>query len=127
MLDLSHEPNVSGLPWESAELAARLPGKMTDFFEKEGPLPVRLNCRRAYRRFYLRGKAILRCGNDTYGVYTVDASRMGIGFFAPIQLLPKLHVMLQLPNVKEFEVEVVRCCRLEQNCYHCGAIFIRGI
>jgi hypothetical protein len=127
MLDLNHEQGVSELSWDAVELSARIPERMTDFFERKGPTPVRNADRRAYRRFYLRGKAILRSDEKFLGVYTVDASRKGIRFFSPIQLLPKLHVWLQLPNVQEFEVEIVRCCRLEERCYDCGAIFISGI
>jgi len=127
MLDLSHAPDVSDAVWANVELTARIPAKMTDFFEKQGPTPVRVPDRRAYRRFYLRGKAVLRSDDWLLGIYTVDASRRGIGFFSPIQLLPKLHVRLQLPNVREFEIEIVRCCRLEEQCYHCGAVFIGGI
>ena len=127
MLDLSHEQVVSDRFWDTVELTARIPAKMTDFFERKGPTPVRPECRRAYRRFYLRGKAILHSDDKCLGVYTVDASRKGIRFFSPIQLLPKLHVRLELPDVREFEVEIVRCCRLEERCYDCGALFIRGI
>ena len=127
MLELNHEQGVSDVSWDTVELSARIPEKMTDFFERKGPTPVRVPDRRAYRRFYLRGKAILRSDDKFLGVYTVDASRKGIRFFSPIQLLPKLPVWLQLPGVQEFEVEIVRCCRLEERCYDCGAIFIRGI
>jgi len=127
MLDLSHAPGVSDTIWDAVELSARLPGKMADSFERKGPMPVRTPDRRAFRRFYLRGKAVLRCDNRTFGIYTLDASRRGIGFFSPIQLLPKLNVRLQLPGVREFEVEIVRCCRLDELCYHCGAIFVGGI
>jgi hypothetical protein len=127
MLDLGHEQNVSDAAWEALELTARIPASIPDFFERKGPTPTRVGCRRAYRRFYLRGRAILRCDSKLLGVYTVDASRKGIRFLSPIQLLPKLHVWLQLPDVQEFEIEIVRCCRREERCYDCGAIFIRGI
>ena len=126
MLDLSHEKDVSDVSWDSVEFTAQIPEKMTDFFEQQGPTPVRVGCRRAYRRFYLRGKAILAVDNKYLGVYTVDASRKGIRFFSPIQLLPKLRVRLQLPEVQEFQVEIVRCRRLEERCYDCGAIFVLG-
>jgi hypothetical protein len=127
MLDLTDEQTVTDAAWDALELTARIPEKMPDFFERTGPTPTRLGCRRAYRRFYLRGKAILRCDDKLLGVYTVDASRKGIRFLSPIQLLPKLHVWLQLPNVQEFEAEIIRCCRLEERAYDCGAVFIRGI
>ena len=127
MLDLSDGQVVSDVSWDTMELTACVPAAMADFFERQGPTPARVGCRRAFPRFYLRGKAVLRSDTKFFGVYTVDASRMGIRFLCPIQLLPKLHVCLQLPNVREFEVEIVRCCRLEERCYDCGAVFIRGI
>jgi hypothetical protein len=127
MLDLGNGEKVSDASWDALELTARIPASMPDFFEKKGPTPTRVGCRRAYRRFYLRGKAILRSDNKLFGVYTVDASRKGIRVLSPIQLLPKLHVWLQLPDVQEFEIEIVRCCRFEERCYDCGAVFIRGI
>jgi hypothetical protein len=127
MLDLDYEQKLSDEDWEALEIKARLPASMPDFFEKKGAVPSRVGCRRAYPRFYLRGKAILRCDDRTFGVYTADASRKGIRFLSPIQLLPKLHVWLQLPNVQEFEVEIVRCCRFEERSYDCGATFIRGV
>jgi hypothetical protein len=130
MLDLGDAQSVtnsSDTLWEGTLLQARIPASMADFFERKGPLPARVGCRRSAPRFYLRGKAILRSDNQAFGVYTVDASRKGIRFLSPIQLLPMLHVTLQLPEVREFEVEIVRCCRLDERSYDCGAIFIRGI
>jgi hypothetical protein len=118
---------LSEVSWEGLALTARIPAKMGDFFLRQGPTPVRVGCRRAFRRFYLRGKAVLRSDDNLFGVYTVDASRKGIRFLSPIQLLPKLHVWLQLPQVQEMEVEIVRCCRLEEQSYDCGAVFIRGM
>ena len=127
MLDLSDAKSVDNPLWENTDLQARVPASMPDFFERKGPLPARVGCRRSAPRFYLRGKAILRSDNQSFGVYTVDASRKGIRFLSPIQLLPMLHVTLHLPDVREFDVEIVRCCRLEERSYDCGAIFIRGI
>ena len=127
MLGLSDAKSVSATLWENTVLQARIPASMPDFFERKGPLPARVGCRRSAPRFYLRGKAILLSDDHSFGVYTVDASRKGIRFLSPIQLLPMLHVTLQLPDVREFEVEIVRCCRFEEHSYDCGAIFIRGI
>lgn len=124
MLDLSDEQRVNDASWEEADLKAQLPEEMTDFFSYQGPTPVHPNCRRAYRRIYLRGKAVLDVDERCLGVYTVDASRQGIRFFSPIQLLPKLRVRLRLPKVREFQVEVVRCRRLGERCYDCGAVFV---
>jgi hypothetical protein len=126
MLDLGDGQAVSDVSWNTLELKARIPASMPDFFGRKGPTPTRIGCRRAFRRFYLRGKAVLRCDEKLLAVYTVDASRNGIRILSPIQLLPKLHVWLQLPDVQEFEIQIVRCCRLEERSYDCGAIFLRG-
>jgi PilZ domain len=124
MLDLGNEQNLSTVSWDTVEMTARLPSEMPNFFEQEGPLPVRPDCRRAYPRFYLRGKAILRLDSRLFGVYTVDASRRGIRFISPIQLLPKLRVWLRLPKIKEFQVEIVRCRRFEECCYDSAGVFV---
>jgi hypothetical protein len=97
---------------------------MTNFFEMKGPLPARAGCRRAVPRFYMRGKAVLQLEDRYLGVYTVDTSRRGIRFISPIQLLPKLRVVLWVPNVKELQVEIVRCQRFGERCYDCGGVFV---
>jgi hypothetical protein len=83
-----------------------------------------VGCRRAFPRIYMRGKAILQLDNRYLGVYTVDASRRGIRFICPVQLLPKLRVLLRIPNVKEFPIQIVRCLRFDECCYDCGAVFV---
>ena len=108
------------------ELKPRLPDEMNDFFDQHGSMRARPGCRRAYVRFYLRSKAILQRGETHLGVYTADASRQGLRFLSPIQLLPKERCRIQLPNTKEFQIEIVRCRRLEDTCYDCGAIFVIG-
>lgn len=126
MLDLGHEQRVSDSFWNTVELKAQLPEEITDFFEKVGPTPVHPNCARAYRRMYLRGKAILEYDKSSIGVYTADASRNGIRFFSPIQLFPKRRGRLRLPNAAQFQVEIIRCQRLDRSCYDCGAVFVQG-
>jgi len=77
-------------------------------------------------RFYLRSQAILQRGETYMGVYTADASRQGLCFLSPIQLLPKERCRIRLPKTKDFQVEIVRCRRLDEACYECGAIFVLG-
>jgi hypothetical protein len=126
MLDLNHEQNLITVAWDKVGQKARLPDDMKDFFDHFGAMPARPGCRRAYHRFYLRGKAIVR-RQDTYlAVYTVDASRQGLCFLSPVQLMPKERCRIRLPNTKEFQIEIVRCRRLGESCYECGAIFVLG-
>jgi PilZ domain len=126
MLDLSHEQSLNHVSWESLDEKPRLPEQMKDFFEQIGPMPVHPTCRRSYQRFYLRGKAVLRAKEKIVGVYTADASRQGIRFICPVQLLPKERCRIRLPNTKEFQIEIVRCRRIDECCYECGAMFVLG-
>ena len=108
------------------EQKTRLPDEMKDFFDYYGPMPARPGCRRAYHRFYLRGKAIVRRQDAHLAVFTADASRQGLRFLSPVQLLPKERCRIRMPNTKEFQIEIVRCRRLGECCYECGAMFVLG-
>jgi hypothetical protein len=90
-------------------------------------MPSRPGCRRAYSRFYLRGRAILRHGGDNFGVFTADASRQGIRFLSPIALEMNERYQIRLPKTKEFQIEIVRCNRLGEQCFDCGAQFVLGV
>jgi len=126
MLDISDDQSVIQTAWEAVELKVRLPDDMTDFFEQHGAVPTRPGCRRAYHRFYRRGKGILQRQESYLGVITADASRQGLRFLSPIQLLPKERCRIRLPKTKEFQIEIVRCRRLDELCYECGAMFVLG-
>jgi PilZ domain len=126
MLELSPEQNQIELAWDDIEVKTRLPENMEDFFEWMGLIPHHSGCRRAYQRFFIRGKAILHYQEAHYGVYSADASRGGIRFLSPVEILPKERARIRLPNTKEFQIETVRCHRLDECCYDCGAIFALG-
>jgi hypothetical protein len=126
MLDLSDDQSLMALAWEKVELKPRLPSELTDFFDQHGAIAARPGCRRAYHRFYLRGKAILQRKEEYLGVFTVDASRQGICFLSPVQLLPKERCRIRVPKTKEFSIEIVRCRRIGEGCYECGAMFTLG-
>src|SRR4051794_2255135 len=126
MLDLSNDQSVMKLAWEKVELKTRLPDEMKDFFDQHGAVPARPGCRRAYHRFFLRGKGILQHKDSYLGVVTADASRQGLRFMSPVQLLPKERCRIRLPKTKEFQIEVVRCRRISEFCYECGAVFVLG-
>ncbi len=126
MLDLSNDQGVMKLAWEKVEQKAQLPEEMSDFFDQYGAVPARPDCRRAYHRFFLRGKGILQRQNTYLGVITADASRQGLRFLSPVQLLPKERCRIRLPKTKEFQIEIVRCRRISDGCYECGAMFVLG-
>src|SRR4029078_13741233 len=114
------------LAGEKVDVRATLPDEMTGFYDQHGAVPARPGCRRAYLRFFLRGKAILQRQDKDLGVITADASRQGLKFLSPVQLLPKERCRIRLPKTKEFQIEIVRCRRIDECCYECGAMFVLG-
>jgi hypothetical protein len=123
MLDLDHGQNLMEDLWEMVEtkVSAHQLGK--DFFAQNGAADARDENQRAYHRYFMRGKAILKRGNSLFGGFTKDVSRQGIGFLSPVQLLPKERVKLRLP-VTELGLEVTRCRRIDKDCFDCGAKFV---
>jgi hypothetical protein len=124
MLDVAHDASVAAFAWDKLQQKARLPERLQHYFDPRGAMPVHPDSRRSYCRFYLRSKAIVRRQDKSLGVYTADASRKGIRFLSPVQLMPKERVYIRLPKTKEFQIEITRCRRLEEDCYECGARFI---
>ena len=126
MLGLDQESDSIADAWENVAFAPQLPAAMKDFLDEFRAMSSRHGCRRAYNRFCLRGKAIMCRMSNVYGVYTVDASRQGIRFLSPVQLELKEHCRIQLPKTKEFQIEIMRCNRINDQCYDCGAQFVLG-
>ena len=126
MLDYRLSATVSDQVWSSASAHAVLPQPNEDFFAEYGATSVAENTRRQYRRMRVRGRAIASRGSDQYGVFTNDVSPMGIGFFSPVQLLPKERIGLIFEEFELLQVEIRRCIRIAQQCYFCGGNFING-
>jgi hypothetical protein len=116
--------NMIAEAWENADLTAQLPGSIVSFMTKQGPVPVYHDEKRSFHRHYMRGKAILKRGDMTLGVYTKDVSRQGIGLLSPVQLLPLERVVLTLPNGSTQQLELARCHRVGKDCFDCGTRFV---
>src|SRR5262245_29193686 len=126
MLDISDDESLMQSAWEKIELKVNLPDEMKDFYDQHGTVQARPGSRRAYLRFLLRGKGILQRKGTYLGVLTADASRQGLKFLSPVQLLPAERCRIRLPKTKEFQIEIVRCRRIDVGCYECGAMFVLG-
>jgi hypothetical protein len=123
MLGRDHEQKLINDLWECSAEKTKLPDSLSrEFFQPRGALPVAPESKRSYHRFYMRGKALLKRGQTMFGSYTKDVSRQGIGFFSPVQLMPKERVKLHLPTA-ELSLEVARCRRVDHACFECGARF----
>ena len=111
--------------WESATLKAQLPDDLKqDFFNAEDGGSLCFGSRRAFHRYFLRGKAIVIRGDVLLGTYTKDVSREGLAFYSPVSLSIEEHVKVVVP-AKELCVEITRCHEIEPACFDCGAKFVR--
>lgn len=109
--------------WEALPTKVEIPDAMRlEFFAVRGPAPQHFENQRAYHRYYMRSKAVLKRGTSTFGTYTKDVSRQGVSFLSPVALLPKERIKLRVPAA-ELSLEVARCRRIEPGCYECGARF----
>lgn len=124
MLDQRDATELINDIWDRLELVAQLPEEDAGFLEQQGPMRGKFNSQRAYHRYYLRSKAILKRGNEFLGIYTKDVSRQSLGMLAPIQLLPVERVHAWLPNGSDYELEITRCHYISDYCYECGARFV---
>jgi hypothetical protein len=123
MLEVDYGKKLMEDLWEATQTKVKLSGEHAEqFFDVRGAMPVFHDNRRAYHRYFMRGKAVLKRGKSLLGTYTKDVSRQGIGFLSPVQLLPKEKVQLRLPTT-ELSLQVARCQRLDQHCFECGAKF----
>jgi hypothetical protein len=109
-----------------------LPSSWSDFFDRRGAMPARLEENRRFPRSYLRGVAALEYRQSLpalpraearHAVYTKDVSRAGIGFLHSEPLYPMEQMKLALPDGKSLIVEVVRCRRIQPRCFEIGAVF----
>jgi PilZ domain len=124
MLEISDERSVIEAAWEAAAAKPHLSRAVARrFFEPKGPMRGHFDNRRSYHRYYMRGKALLVRGDATLAIYTKDISRQGICFLSPVQLFPKEAVLMQLPNGAEYQLQIARCRRDNDECYECGTRF----
>ena len=123
MLELGDSKELTTEFWNSLPIRADLPCSPDKYLDKSGPLGVLRESRRGYHRFYLRTIALLRCDGNEYAAYCKDLSRMGIGFFSPVQLFPGDVISLEIPGNKPLRLEVARCIRIRERCYECGSQF----
>lgn len=127
MLEQRNAGHMSDECWQTVDKLVRLPVSEEEFLAHQGATPTTYSSRRSFHRFYFRGKGILTRRGTSLGVYTTDLSRKGLGLLAPIQLFPMDRVTLRLDNGMECQLEIVRCRRVDRDCYECGSRFVVGV
>lgn len=126
MLDLSDAPQLSERTWLTLPERAKLPCSLRAYMAGGGEDRVRAASRRRYQRASLRSIAIGMTGDDALALYMKDVSRMGVGFYAPKNLLPQTLLKVWLPTGRMLSVKLTRCRRLGEGCFECGAAFDFG-
>lgn len=125
MLEVGHASTLSESQWKLLAAPSQLPKDVAEYFAARPSATLRPDSRRRFPRKPLRGIAILIDGELRYAAYTKDLSRAGIGFFAPIHLLPKKAVQLWLPPGRILQLRLTRCYRIAPECFLCGSLFER--
>ena len=123
MLGIGHTKTIAEA-WQLLQSQAALSESTEEFFNKNGP--KREDDSRTHQRYYLRCKGILRCNGNNHAIFLKDISRSGMAFISPVQLFPRDHVQIWTENQRTYELEVIRCRRLQKQCYECGSIYIIG-
>ncbi len=123
MLDLRNTRELIECHWNSLSLRSELPCSEEEYWNQSGPVKVQVDTQRRYNRTYLRGIGILHCKERDLAVYVKDLSRMGIGFYSPVQLFPCDWVELQLPGNKLLSLQITRCLRIRDRCFDCGTVY----
>ncbi len=127
MFDQQLTIEVSDKVWGSAQAQAEL----ADADQKvlaagHGSLAMLDDPRRRYRRVRASGRALAVRGQDRYGVFTIDISPMGIGFYSPVPFLPREQITLCFEPAEQLALEISRCVRTEGTTYSCGGRFASG-
>lgn len=110
--------------WKAAKCHVQVPPSIRlTFLDLSGSTPLCEHNTRTYHRYYARVRAVLVRNEMTFGCYTLDISRTGIGFLAPVPLQIDEKVLLMVPSDYRLPLRTVRCERLGEHCYEVGATF----
>ena len=123
MLDCCHEPDLSEQLWNTLITRVELPAAIAELLESSLASETLLDSRRLYSRKPLRSIAIASCGQQRLACYAKDISRLGVGFYAPVNLLPKKLVSLWFPSGRSVQLLITRCRRVGAACFECGGVF----
>ena len=126
MLDVLDAKELSERRWLQLPLRAKLPCSYAQYMNDRGGDRVRAATRRRFQRAPLRGIAIGVTTGETLALYTKDVSRMGVGFYSPVNLLPRAEIRLWIPGQRLLAMRVSRCRRLAGGCFEIGASFDFG-
>ncbi|QEG37312.1 hypothetical protein Pr1d_46530 [Bythopirellula goksoeyrii] len=123
MLDISHETKLSEEVWQSLLSRTVLPRPIEETLRDPSIKQTRPDSKRFLARRPLHKIAIAKIGDELHACFAKDLSRMGVGFYSPINILPKTLVTLWLPGNKTLQLAITRCRRRGESCFECGSTF----
>jgi hypothetical protein len=123
MLEVGDATTLNERQWKLLAAQTRLAIGVAEHYAARGARELRISSRRRFDRQPMRGMAILLLGDERHAAFTKDLSRTGLGFFAPVHLLPKRVVQLWLPQGRILQLRITRCIRRADECFECGSVF----
>lgn len=123
MLDILNATTLSEADWRQLPLRAELPCSWEEYASSGGVSHERAGSTRKHCRVSLRSIAIIVDGEQQYGSYAKDVSKSGLGFYSPVNLLPRTIVRLWLPGRAILRLRITRCRRLGERSYECGSVY----
>jgi hypothetical protein len=123
MLDILNAATLTEEDWRQLSLRAELPISWEEYSSTGGVSLETTGSTRKHCRIALRSIAIVFDGEQKYAAYAKDVSKGGIGFYSPVQLLPRAIVRLWIPGRSLFRLRVTRCRRLDHRSYECGSVY----
>lgn len=123
MLGVGNATNLSELGWAELPSRVELPEFVLASLRREPIDTAWTDCSRQYPRRAFYKPMIIIDGDNRHACLTKDLSRKGLGFYAPLNYLPRKTLQALLPNGELLPVRVTRCRRLGERCYEVGASF----
>jgi hypothetical protein len=123
MLGVSNAAKLSAGAWADLPSRVVLPETVLASVRRESDDTRWADCSRQYPRRAFHKPVIIIDGESSHACMTKDLSRKGLGFYAPLNYLPRKLLHVWLPNGEMLSVRVTRCRRLGERCYEVGASF----
>ncbi len=119
---------VESVPW-----TIDLPDTWENFFSERGECQAYAGDGRKHRRMKARSYGIMwiqepfhaiKRPTAAIGMYTKDFSQRGCGMISPIEIYPGEVLRIVLPTFW-LTLRVMRCCRVQSQCFEVGGVLIR--
>jgi hypothetical protein len=123
MLGLGNENTLTEQDWHALASRVELPDSIFHHIRLLGHDGAMMGCQRRDARLPVHKMAIAIDGADQHACVLKDESRIGMGFYSPVDFLPQKTLRLWLPSGQIVSLRVTRCRQQAKNCSEIGAVF----